>query len=162
MVSHGLNPLITRPTRVHDHGFSLIDHIWCSEKDLCVESGVAICDVTDHYPVFSVFKSSNNFEKDPYFSYHVRLKSEECRVKFRETFGNIYHNDFENVDLQSSYERFAAALTLAYNVAYPMVEKRKKKLDLTKPYIDRELKILIKKKHALQKKIPEISLYFWK
>ena len=31
------------------------------------------------------------------------------------------------------------APTLAYNVAYPMVEKRKKKLDLTKPYIDREL-----------------------
>ena len=103
VVSHGLNPLITRPTRVNDHGFSLIDHIWCSEKDLYVKSGVALCDVTDHYPVFSVFKSSNNFEKDPYFSYHVRLKSEECRVKFRETFGNIYHYDCENVDLQSSY-----------------------------------------------------------
>ena len=47
-------PLITKPTRITDHSKTLIDHIYTNMPLSEVLSGIAVCDISDHLPVFCV------------------------------------------------------------------------------------------------------------
>ena len=48
-------PLITVPSRVTGHSFSLLDHISSNTKDKFIESGLVYSSLSDHYyPVFCI------------------------------------------------------------------------------------------------------------
>ena len=49
-------PLITKPTRVTERGASLIDHMWSNILSDS-QSGVLDVTITDHFPIFTIFKS---------------------------------------------------------------------------------------------------------
>ena len=57
MISHGLLPAITKPTRIKHQSATLIDHIFLGKTEL--ESGILVSELagshgyTDHYPVIS-------------------------------------------------------------------------------------------------------------
>jgi len=55
MISSSLLPLIAKPTRVTDNGFSLIDNIFSSNPSAV--SGIIPTDLSDHYLIFSVFEN---------------------------------------------------------------------------------------------------------
>ena len=59
MQSNHLLPLITCPTRVTDRGASLIDHVWTNILSE-TQSGVIEVNVTEYYPILSVFKYYKN------------------------------------------------------------------------------------------------------
>ena len=46
--------LITKPTIITDHSKTLIDHIYTNMPLSEVLSGIAVCDISDHLPVFCV------------------------------------------------------------------------------------------------------------
>ena len=50
------------------------------------------------------------------------------------------------------FSSFNDIVVKAYDVAFPVVERRRKIKDLEKSYIDYEIKQLIRDKHTLQKK----------
>jgi len=52
LLNFGQLPLITLPSRVTGHSFSLLDHISSNTKDKCIESGLVYSTLSDHYPVF--------------------------------------------------------------------------------------------------------------
>ena len=59
MYSNSLLPLITKPTRVTNETFSLIDNIFHNDVDkACYENGIIYTDITDHLPIFSIKKNS--------------------------------------------------------------------------------------------------------
>ena len=58
MVGERLFPLILRPTRV-SHASIKLDHVWSNFADKNVASGVAQCDLSDHYALFTNFLSNS-------------------------------------------------------------------------------------------------------
>ena len=54
--SLGLFPLITKPTRITSHSATLIDNIFTNIHDYVHMSGIIVCDISDHFPVFTCKK----------------------------------------------------------------------------------------------------------
>ena len=54
--SLGLFPLITKPTRITSHSATLIDNIFTNIHDYAHMSGIIVCDISDHFPVFTCKK----------------------------------------------------------------------------------------------------------
>jgi hypothetical protein len=52
--AHYFIPLVTKPTHVTGLRASLIDHVWTNILS-SVSSGVIDVDITDHFPIFSIF-----------------------------------------------------------------------------------------------------------
>ena len=51
-------PLITKPTRVTQYSATLIDHIYTNKREIDSISGIIICDVSDHFGIFSICQLS--------------------------------------------------------------------------------------------------------
>ena len=58
--SLGLFPLITKPTGITSHSATLIDNIFTDIHDYAHMSGVIVCDISDHFPVFT-YKSHYSY-----------------------------------------------------------------------------------------------------
>ena len=56
LYSHGLQPLITRPTRITRDTKTLIDHIFITGLNSHKQSGIIINDISDHLPIYVVTK----------------------------------------------------------------------------------------------------------
>ena len=54
LYSHGLQPLITRPTRITRDTKTLIDNIFTTDLNSHKQSGILINDISDHLPVYVV------------------------------------------------------------------------------------------------------------
>ena len=54
LYSYGLHPLVTKPTRITEYSKTIIDNIFTTETDIAINSGLLICDITDHLPVFAI------------------------------------------------------------------------------------------------------------
>ena len=59
MYSYSLFPLTTLPTRITDTSATIIDHIWSTYVENNVGNYVIKTDITDHFPVVSLFKCSS-------------------------------------------------------------------------------------------------------
>ena len=152
MTSYGYTPLTLRPTRVTTQSFSLIDQIWTNVSDHVETSGVILSELSDHYPVFSRVKTGGYSKNEKYVDFKFRLNNSDCHGKFRDSIMPILEwNLDETSNVQTLYDDFTNFISNAYNSAYPMIEVKKKKLDVSKPYITNELKCLIREKHKLKK-----------
>ena len=99
-------PIITKPTRITDHTKTLIDHIYINKSICQVKSGIAVFDISDHLPVFSIinapckrmnekrfYRDYKSFNKDEY----IRDLSEiDWHEKLREL-GNNLHQATKNI-----------------------------------------------------------------
>ena len=54
----GFIPLITRPTRVTPYSATLIDHVYTNKRLIDSISGIIICDISDHFGIFSICQLS--------------------------------------------------------------------------------------------------------
>ena len=52
LYSNNLVPLKTKPTRITNHTATLIDHIYTNVPIHDTVSGIALVDLSDHFPVF--------------------------------------------------------------------------------------------------------------
>jgi len=57
LFSHGLLPIVTKPTRITSHTATLIDHIYINSSISHITYGIATIDISDHLPVFCIPKS---------------------------------------------------------------------------------------------------------
>ena len=51
-------PTITKPTRITDHSSTLIDHIYTNASTQNIVFGIALVDISDHLPTFSLYSVS--------------------------------------------------------------------------------------------------------
>ena len=63
MVTNGLFPLISRPTRITNNSETLIDNIFTNQKHRIICNGILICNISDHLPVFSMGNMFSNYER---------------------------------------------------------------------------------------------------
>ena len=154
MHSYGLFNVINKPTRVTQTSSTLIDHIWTSNINQYVWSGIIYEKISDHFPVSSFYnidsqaRSVNQHIKAINGNYIER----QYRV-FSDNNINNFNNDLLNVDWTlvtcSSnpnvvYQNFFTLISALFNKNFPLV-KSTFKID-NKPYIDNEIKNLIKEK----------------
>ena len=94
MISHGLLPTITLPTRLTDNSASLIDNIFSSFSNLQMlhSSGILISDISDHFPCYYFTNCNVKLKK-------VK-KNIQCREFNHENMTNLY-NDLDSVDIFS-------------------------------------------------------------
>ena len=61
MYSSGNHMMINKPTRFpigRQRGLpSIIDHLYVNDPELVIQSGMITSDITDHFPIFSIFKT---------------------------------------------------------------------------------------------------------
>ena len=109
-------------------------------------------DVSDHFSPFSIINDTASSNKPKMFSIRYRnFKNEPCgeivqemeRLCFGTTLGE---------DVNIAYERLLSTLNSILDKFYPIKTKIIKQKDVDKPWINNNLKTLIKDKHRLQAK----------
>lgn len=153
MRSHSLFSCINLPTRITDHSFTLIDHLWTnilSTRD----SGVLVCNVTDHYSVFStvpIIFNEKTFIKQ--FRDHSQERLDLLCSEVRH-FASIF-DSYNNCDVSTRTDIFQREFFNIYNRCCPVLCKTLSIKRFNKPWITNDLLSLINRKHDLYRKYRE-------
>ena len=83
----GFIPLITKPTRITPFSATLIDHIYTNKQLIESSSGIVICDVSDHFGIFSIIKTPHHKYKNNQ-PVEYRSYSPENTLKFKQLLQN--------------------------------------------------------------------------
>ena len=94
MFSVGLFPLITKPSRITNHSATLIDNIFTNETKHENVSGLIINDITDHLPIFTVFRYKVKRLEDDSFIQQRKIDDEAIK---------LLHFRFEKLHWQDVY-----------------------------------------------------------
>lgn len=86
LLTHGILPLITRPTRIIHRAATILDHISTSFKCDCYKAGILLSDLSDHFPVFYIREMSDSKKIEKSFT--VR----KINPANKETFKNLLHS----------------------------------------------------------------------
>ena len=75
LYSHGMFPVINKPTRIVAKTATLIDNIFINDLKQQTESGIIISDISDHLPVFAMIdirKSYTSNDTDKSAKYNLK------------------------------------------------------------------------------------------
>ena len=146
--------LINRSTRVSSSSATLLDHIWTNNYINCTVSGIIYNHISDHFPVFAVFKdfSLNKKEYNKKIEYKYRDFSEINKVKFKQELQDVnwflvFASDNPNV----SYDNFILIFLTLFNNIFPLKVRQVYENTIKNKYITNEIKSLIVKKNKLQR-----------
>ena len=148
MYSNGLYPLITKPTRITEKSATLIDNIFTNECQVITKSGVLICDVSDHLPVFQICRYYKN-ENNQNFTYKRNL-TEDSINNFVNEISNVDWNEVtQELNPNSAYNVFIDKICKAYNKCCPLKKIKVKNKVENKPWLTQGLINATKKKRLL-------------
>lgn len=144
MFANSLSPIITKPTRINDpnNSCTLIDNIF-TQNPVHYISGILVTDLSDHYPVFGVFR---NVFPDVYTSNLTPFKI-QYRLLNENTLNSLCLSlssyDFSDVmqleDVNEAFSLFNNTVMNFYNVHCPILSKTHSYKKYTKPWIDGEV-----------------------
>ena len=152
MLGHGYFPAITLPAKFNENNqitpFSLIDQIWTNFKTgTNHESGILLFSLTDHFPIFYIFKDNCNTIVRTFQSRLINFDTIQTFVR------NVSNSCFRQVFLtqnpEVAFNEFLCKLMECYNSAFPIKRKRVKKNKVNAPWVTPELKRCIRKKYRL-------------
>ena len=111
-------------------------------------SGVILSGISDPFPIF-VNQNLINELLDTYVTYKVRIWTraycDELRILLSEVNWNGICNQ-KNADIM--FDSFNTTLVSVYNDSFPYATRKTKPLDILKPYINANLRLLIKENIA--------------
>ena len=153
LLSSGLVPTISKPTRIAEHSSSLIDNIFISRIDQLIYSHIIYDDISDHLPILAQISSrgpnnlnartqmlKRNFSAKNHNKYFELLKST-----------NWYEIGLSN-EIDTAYNEFSDRLISIVNTAFPYESKTQNKKSLMKPWITQSIARCCRRKSRLQKK----------
>ncbi len=149
LYSLSLYPKITRPSRITSHSASLIDNIFTNQIDNNTVSGLLVCDISDHLPVFTIYNNNYKNKQDSKLQYR-RVRTEESMDKLRNDLiaqdrGLIY----KEKDISKAYDEFLKMFNVFYDKYCPIKQYRKKQNHKDNQWITKELQNACKKKNTL-------------
>ena len=152
---YGIFSLINRPTRVNKDSCTLIDHIWsnCLDKFDC--NGIIHTNISDHFPVFSSFLLKDNMKGGDGETRQLsfRIFNDDNVNKFKAELGQITWDLVFNTDnADVAFDHFFLFFKSVFDKNFPIVTKVVNTNHLNKPFIDDEIKKLIKEKDRIHKK----------
>ena len=140
MFSYGYMPQILRPTRVTARSATLIDNIWLNDESLLVSSGVVKSVISDHFPVFVRVLGLESENRNGYIHYSKRIINNTCKENFTSAISSVNFDDIlSSYNVNNIYNILVQRLQYIFNSCFPIVNKKKKKLDVHKLYIDDEI-----------------------
>ena len=145
---YGFVQTISRPTRVTDRTYTLIDHIYCNMISKVITSSIFTLDITDHLatsltvsldPNFDNSLQSNEGAKNTdSITGEFRIINEANSQKFHELITEEHWDLPEGLDAQQQFDEFNKIYISHYNNAFPLKTERvrckKERLD-PKPWI---------------------------
>lgn len=118
LLSAGLLPLITKPTRIASNSASLIDHISTTYKSDNYNSGILLSDISDHNPVFYIQPCSTR--KSAPVSVKARQINSRTIPKFKEYLSNLDYSDILNTnDPAQAFSSFFKKINTGVDTAFP-------------------------------------------
>ena len=147
LISHGLLPLITLPTRITPSTATVIDHISTSNKADHFDSGIIISTLSDHLPVFYIKKTK--LSKQP----PKNISSRKINSKTIPIFDNLLQNtNWDNVvnenNPQDAFNNFFGKISVCVDQAFPLsVQNTKSKFLPIKPWMSSAL-LVSRKNHT--------------
>jgi len=146
MQSLFLLPVISIPTRVTDDSGSLIDNIWTNQLSVTI-SGVFVVDITDHFPIFTVIQRVA--EQNRYLLKYFRDHSATSLARLDTTVEEFVNNYVFVGEINGEMSNLLSNLMSIYNDCCAIRSKNYSIKSLTKPWINREVRRLIDRKHCL-------------
>lgn len=148
MYSGSFLPHITLPTRDNANGSTLIDHMWV-RFGTCVLSGVFNSTITDHKLIFAcvaIEKTQNPlFYKK--FRDHSEINLQNLKNCLQEFIENMHVYDNLGIDIRCKI--FVEGFFTIYNRCCPIRTKVFPLNKIKKPWLDRDLIVLCKRKFIL-------------
>ena len=155
IISQGLLPLITKPTRLTHHSATLIDHIYTNDKKTNTFTGILLTDeVADHFGVFHIMYGKE--KKNPSKVIYSRNITDEKMKQFKK---NLSETDFSDVLLltnpNEAYNKFISIYTSLFEELFPLRPVNfKKKYIKQHPWMTKGLLVSsIQKSKLLKKKL---------
>ena len=131
VLSNNFLPTITKPTRVTEGSFSLIDNILTNIRQTgSFTSGILVTDLSDHFPIFLRTSPGKRIYDKGYFTRNYSCKNINCFTSF------IQDSDWDPVylakDVNIAYDKFTSVFQNMYDECFPLVfisnsERRKKR-----------------------------------
>jgi len=141
-----LMPLITVPTRINNDSQTLLDNIWTNQLAISM-SGVFVVDVTDHFPIFVV--AYHSIESNYIFK-HFRDHSPQSLYELKSSVRSYVLNyNIRNRDFDAELTGFMEDLMRIYDDCCAIRAKRISVKSIAKPWVDGNLRNLIRRKHYL-------------
>ena len=115
-----LLPVITKPTRVSTTSATLIDNIFVSNRlQHCIESGVIITDISDHFPCILTVNDFKQSKNSPTKIIKRKLNKENLD-KIKSDIGNIdWETEINNQDVNKAFGRLHNKLLEILNLHAP-------------------------------------------
>ena len=149
--SSGFFPLITKPTRMQNQSFTLIDNIFCNkvfDNDNCMINGIFYTDISDHFPIFTLYSDKPKTEKDS-----IVIKSRNFSHKNRVNFSNMlqsfdWHQVLNSTSCQEAFSIFHKNFKHMFDKCFPFRVVRSKYYS-RKPWLTTGMKNSVKFKNKL-------------
>ena len=159
---HGYNLFntISKPTRVTSSSATLIDHIWTNDYCSLTYNGIIFSKISDHFPIFSTFK----LERDqPVKSNFIEFRD------FSENNIELFKLALENTNWDLTkcsnnpdvcYKNFELIFSALFNRYFPLISKKIINHKFSKPYINQNIKDLMKERNKLQRKYSRFPITY--
>ena len=150
LISHSFYPVISKPTRITEYSATLIDNIFCNQLAFSgnIKSGILCTDISDHFPVFSIFNKSVD---NPIIEEHVfhRPVTQKGKQKFVNKIRSLeWQSVFSEHDAQQAFSKIQSMIQSAYEESFPLI-KFKKRPATCKNWLTDCLKKSIRNKNKL-------------
>ena len=148
MNAFSLLPVITKPTRITDSSCTLIDNIFSSYLSNFT-SGILTADISDHLPIFIVYRNffANNVQLPQKISFRIINETSLinlCHGLNRENLTELVNEN----DIDKSIKLLNEKILHHYNLHCPIKTKFISPKDIEKPWINIQLKNDMKKRQA--------------
>ena len=122
IISHGLYPKITLPTRLTDHSATLIDNIFYNcYNDNSLSSGILLSDLSDHFPYFCVLNEDRDYQKNTQRTVYRRNFNDELKHNLYDSLKQCNILNYLSNDLN-------ADPNVNYNILEELIPLRKYKI----------------------------------
>ncbi len=154
----GMQPLITRPSRVTTHSATLIDNIYTNVLETGTVSGLLINDITDHLPVFATCDWKHTVRQTPKKIYK-RIRNEERLIELeQEMMKQNWNKVFIEKEANRAYEAFLLIFKTLYDKHCPAIEIHAKQNREKRPWLTKSLINACRKKNSLCKQFLKVRL----
>ena len=120
LFSYSFVPLINKPTRVKETSATLIDNILCNDiQNKTMINGIMYTDISDHFPVFSVYKRDNEHFSSG--SITRRLINKGTIQEFKNKLASTeWLNVVDGMGCQDAFSKFHDVFSSYYNESFPL------------------------------------------
>ena len=154
MFRHGLIPTINKPTRVTRNTATAIDHIITNSViNAEFKTGIIKTDISDHFPIFFIFKCVvDSTEAREEFIYKRNYSSNSIET-FKQKLREVNWNEVkQSNNANKSYAKFSEICTSLYEECFPKFKIKLNQRKNLSPWITKGIKKSSKRKQKLYEK----------